>query len=76
MYSGFAMLVRVISTINATIHITVRTKNTSSPYLSTDNIRISSPNNAYIVTIAMNSEKTVLSVIFYILFDMSDYCFN
>lgn len=64
MYSGLHILVKTISIINATIHITVNTKNTSSPYLSTDSILISSPNKAYIVTIAIKIENGVLSVIF------------
>lgn len=71
-YSGLQILVRVISITNATIHITVSTKNTSSPYLSTDNILISSPKSAYIVTNAINIENGVLSVILDIFLIMSD----
>lgn len=64
MYSGLEMLVKAISIEKQTIQIIVSTKKASSPSLLTDNILTSSPNKAYIVTMAIIMENGTLSTIF------------
>jgi hypothetical protein len=71
-YEGLQILERAISTMNATIQMMVSTKNTSSPYLSTDSIRMSSPNKAYMVTSAIIIENGKLSVMYKIFLIRSD----